>query len=338
MASPGYSSSSAAGPGDEGGGRGQEDRSNAGSLFSGGNSAEGWAQIAGGGFPRPQGLPGAQTVTYRHMSNIFSEVTDSSTTRGLFGSSGPGASSSPSTPAGPAGTGSSPAPTQAPAGGPGHGTVPAEPAIPGPRRDDFAWLTACCSLLFFSASPSSGAPYAFAELRKVAVASSNAQTRVLTLVGKTVVEDDEASETGAAQGAEGAGSEASARPLTPTQPAGSDGATPASDTGPITIVLLLPDGRWQELALPKLELRVPTAIGLEMWRACISNPTPPIGPAAVSTAAGLRVATSRGQPSTPPRLPGRGSSGESPQLSMDRPRTPPPSSRSGTEEVESSYL
>jgi len=39
----------------------------------------------------------------------------------------------------------------------------------------------------------------------------------------------------------------------------------APSTAPVTIVLLLPDGRWQELNLQKLELRVPTAAELGTW-------------------------------------------------------------------------
>ena len=35
----------------------------------------GWAQIVGGGFPKPSGAAGVQTVTYSHVSSIFSEVT-----------------------------------------------------------------------------------------------------------------------------------------------------------------------------------------------------------------------------------------------------------------------
>jgi len=36
---------------------------------------EGWAQMVGGGFPRPPGMTGMQTVTYKQVSNIFSEIT-----------------------------------------------------------------------------------------------------------------------------------------------------------------------------------------------------------------------------------------------------------------------
>merc|ERR1712060_513224 len=38
-----------------------------------------------------------------------------------------------------------------------------------------------------------------------------------------------------------------------------------SSTTPVNIVLLLPDGRWQELNLNKLELRAPTAADLGLW-------------------------------------------------------------------------
>merc|ERR1719491_1667448 len=133
---------------------------------------EGWAQIVGGGFPKPSGLTGVQTVTYRHMSNIFSEVTNSSgmlkSPLGLPHGEGipPGAG-------GPAG----------PGGPPGKPGAASEASRPGPRRDDFTWLSICYTLLFFPASPLTGAPYAFIELQRVSVASVQPENRILTLVG-----------------------------------------------------------------------------------------------------------------------------------------------------------
>merc|ERR1719343_1219382 len=57
----------------------------------------------------------------------------------------------------------------------------------GPRsqhgKDDFAWLSICYTLLFFSASPAIGAPYAFVELQKVSVLNVNHEARILSIVG-----------------------------------------------------------------------------------------------------------------------------------------------------------
>jgi len=104
---------------DEGGGRGPGDEwaVNGSSALAPSAKLEGWSQIVGGGFPRVSGLAGMQTVTYRHNSTLFSEVTNSS---GFMGS----------------------ALTF-------HDGGLVEPASSGPRRDDFAWLSCCHSLLFF---------------------------------------------------------------------------------------------------------------------------------------------------------------------------------------------
>jgi len=199
---------------------------------------EGWAQIVGGGFPKPSGLSGVQTVTYRHMSNIFSEVTNSS---GML--KGPlvfGEGAQPSVPAGPSFAGK-------------PGMTPPE-SNPGPRRDDFTWLSICYTLLFFSASPVTGSPYAFVELQRVAVSGIQQENRIITLTGVAEKED---TEDLAAAG--------------PTINSTGEGASSISGQGvgkggaAVVIVLLLPDGRWQELSLPKLDLRIPTAGELDMW-------------------------------------------------------------------------
>lgn len=209
-------------------------------VLSASAAIEGWTQIVGGGFPKPSGLTGVQTVTYRHMSNIFSEVTNSS---GMLKSPlGFPPGEGPSSSAGLAGHNSYPAKSVG---------QPLEAGHAGPRRDDFTWLSICYTLLFFSASPIVGSPYAFVELQRVTVASVAEDTRTLTLVG--VADNEEHDADLAAAG--GAAREAS-------DTSGKGGGPP-----PVVIVLLLPDGRWQEINLPKLELRVPTASELEMWNA-----------------------------------------------------------------------
>jgi len=201
---------------------------------------EGWAQIVGGGFPKPSGLTGVQTVTYRHMSNIFSEVTNSS---GMLKS--------------PLGFDAQPGvPGSGHAGGvalPGKaGYQPPEGTHPGPRRDDFTWLSICYTLLFFSASPMTGSPYAFVELQRVSISSVQQENRILTLTGNPEAEEQDADLAAAGGGGPTINGES-------TPHGGSKGGTP------VTIVLLLPDGRWQELNLPKLELRIPTSSELDMW-------------------------------------------------------------------------
>jgi len=200
---------------------------------------EGWVQIVGGGFPKPSGMAGNSTVTYRHMSNIFSEVTNSSgmlkSPLGIPPSEGPQG-------AGHAGASF--------AGKPG--LAPPEASQNGPRREDFTWLSICYTLLLFSASPLTGSPYAFVELQRVSIASVQPVNRTLTLHGVPDAEDQDSDLAAAGGGAS-------------VHIAGE--ASNNKATTPVVIVLLLPDGRWQELSLPKLELRIPTLGELETWNA-----------------------------------------------------------------------
>jgi len=238
------SADSAGGP-DEGGGHGPEDSADRSkSMLVSSAATEGWAQIVGGGFPKPTGVAGgSQTVTYRHMSNIFSEVTSSSSMlKGPMNVGGPQDSIS----------------------GPAAITSTAMEAFgPGPRsagKDDFAWLSLCYTLLFFSAAPAGGAPYAFVELQKVSVLTVQPEARVLTLVGAPDPEEGDEDSAGAgAGGASGAGDGAHSSMGGATSESGGKNAQP------VVIVLLLPDGRWQELNLPKLELRLPAVAELNMW-------------------------------------------------------------------------
>lgn len=253
VATNGRSRGEGAGPGDEGGGRGTGDEWSTmtpserprASALAASAALEGWVQIVGGGFPRPSGLTGTQAVTYRHMSNIFSEVTNSS---------GSQMAKSPLDFNGPPEIGSS--------GLKGAAMQQVE-AAPGPRRDDFAWLSTCYSLLFFSASPAMGSPYAFVELQKVSVATVSPESRVITLVGAVEAEDGDADL--AAAGGVG-GTRLAHDPAT----VAATTAAPDADKIPVTIVLLLPDGRWQEFATPKIELRVPTSAEVDMWVSCLT--------------------------------------------------------------------
>jgi len=253
MGSRGPGETAGGGP-DAGGGHGPGDESAMGSvaterprssLLTSYAAAEGWAQMVGGGFPRPSGMAGLQTVTYRHVSSIFSEITHSTSglPRSPLGAAGESALAATPSAGGRAGGGPA---------GVADTVAAAAPAVS--RRDDFAWMSLCYTLLFFSASPQTGAPYAFVELRKVCVANLEEEGNVLSLVGAPELEEAEADL--AAAGAGGAGAEGE-RASSPSRA--------VANTTPVAIVLLLPDGRWQEFNLPKLELRVPTAAELYMW-------------------------------------------------------------------------
>merc|ERR1712137_575076 len=91
-----------------------------------------------------------------------------------------------------------------------------------------------------------GVPYAFMDLREVGIARENTDTCVLTLAG-----------------ASGEGNA-----VTPEQFSILENNTNSklAKNKPITIVLLLPDGRWQKLSLEKLELRLASIDDLHEWR------------------------------------------------------------------------
>lgn len=220
-------------------------------------AAEGWAQMVGGGFPRPSGMTGVQTVTYRHVSSIFSEITHN--TSGL--------------PRSPLGTTAGESALSAPASrGPAEAAAAAAATHVVSKRDDFAWVSLCYTLLFFSAAPQTGAPYAFVELRKVCVANLDEENLIMSLVGAPESEETEADLAGVG-GNTGTTSDGDRSPT----------SNKAPPTTPVTIVLLLPDGRWQELNLQKLDLRVPTATELGMWsthliaasQGRVARPSPP---------------------------------------------------------------
>lgn len=196
---------------DEGGGPGEiaAERPTA-PLLAPFAAAEGWAQIVGGGFPKPSGAAGVQTVTYSHVSSIFSEVT--------HGNSGIVRS-----------------PLAA-----GTDLKKSEAPNRMAKRDDFAWLSVVYTLLFFAAHPQMGAPYAFIELRRVCISHMDEGNQELALVGT----------------------------LDPEEPDTADFTVARRDpngVSPVGIVLMLPDGRWQELSMPKLDLRFPSAESLKMW-------------------------------------------------------------------------
>mmetsp|Transcript_108520 Transcript_108520/g.242022 ORF Transcript_108520/g.242022 Transcript_108520/m.242022 type:complete len:741 (-) Transcript_108520:71-2293(-) len=201
-------------------------------FLSGHAAAQGWTQMVGGGFPRPSGLAGARTVTYHQVSGIFSEVTQNTKTSGL-----------PRSPLAAAGEGAS-----------------AGAAVPAPRRDDFAWLSLCYTLLFFSTSFGC-APYAFVQVKTLCIAKLDEENYVLSLVSAPEADSD--ADLDRAGGA---------RSRSPS-PEAVQGGPPST----ITIVLLLPDGRWQELGLQQLELRFPSLQELKIWSSHLGGaaPSPP---------------------------------------------------------------
>eukprot|EP00405_Crypthecodinium_cohnii_P036484 CAMPEP_0206547890 /NCGR_PEP_ID=MMETSP0325_2-20121206/13560_1 /ASSEMBLY_ACC=CAM_ASM_000347 /TAXON_ID=2866 /ORGANISM="Crypthecodinium cohnii, Strain Seligo" /LENGTH=799 /DNA_ID=CAMNT_0054047271 /DNA_START=185 /DNA_END=2585 /DNA_ORIENTATION=+ len=228
---------------------------------------EGWVQLVGGGFPKPAGMALTQAaVTYKHVSKLFSEVTQNSGP--TLGLSGPGMMEHPS--GGMRGDGGLLHTRRQGSSIDSSITV----QVPSSGRDDHCWLSLCQSLLFFSLSPELGYPYAFLELPRVVVASLDEESRLITFAGapedvgasREVPSDPEAV---IPLDAEGGTASPTVESVTldgdaPMTPNCRDGFRRACQP-PVNIILLLPDGRWQELSLQKLELRVPSREDLQVW-------------------------------------------------------------------------
>jgi len=98
--------------------------------------------------------------------------------------------------------------------------------------DGAVWASLCCIFLFFAGAPGStpsSAPYTFTDARNIRVANVNSETCVITL-----------------QGVPGKGA-------------------PEGQQAPLVFVMLLSDGRWQEVQLPKLDIKVGNSEELQFW-------------------------------------------------------------------------
>lgn len=124
-----------------------------------------------------------------------------------------------------------------------NGLGPSRPALPldgstsnvnGVQKDK-VWLSLCFNLLFFSKSCSHyEAPYAFVHLAQVSVERSVTRPFTLALVGKCEVDIEPSNKT-------------------------------TESTGKVVVIFLLPDGRWQEVELTRLEIQVANEEQFEKW-------------------------------------------------------------------------
>lgn len=134
------------------------------------------------------------------------------------------------------------------------------PTLDGNSKEDGkddVWLSLCHNLLFLTSHPSSDeAPYAFVYLHSVLVEHTQLDRCSLTLVGNPKAS------RGQVQGAQ--------EEILDGEDAldGCEGITREVDmakTTVVSIVFLLPDGRWQECDLPKLEVQVGNQQLFERW-------------------------------------------------------------------------
>jgi hypothetical protein len=241
--------------GDEGGGRGIGDEharkggaaveQSSLSQFSS-DGVTGWVRIVGGGFFRLSDKATQAEQGHRHESSIFSEVSAAShQSQGLHCLRNEGARKVQ--------------PTQS----------ETDEAM-GCRGDGLAWLSIFYNILFFSTSQRAGAPYAFLQLPQVRLTSIKRETQIITLTGKQPESSSKIEIFGSsplgppANASSSPATESAGSPGTVTTPATAAGNSP-SKTTPVNVVLLLPDGRWQELKLPLIELQLQSETELDAW-------------------------------------------------------------------------
>merc|ERR1740121_1017055 len=128
------------------------------------------------------------------------------------------------------------------------------------NSQDHVWLTLRCGLLLFAPKPKSWTPYAFTDLGDAVIQSVAREKLTFTLAPKKNTDQDDicslpghGSDTGAVSG--GASAVGSGEPASHSEPISPQ----------LQLVFLLPDGRWQIIELPKLEVQVADLQQLDCW-------------------------------------------------------------------------
>mmetsp|Transcript_162081 Transcript_162081/g.393684 ORF Transcript_162081/g.393684 Transcript_162081/m.393684 type:complete len:381 (+) Transcript_162081:302-1444(+) len=222
------------------------------------HSADGWGLLVGCSLPAPAGTAG-NAMTYRHIRSILSEAT--STTMSLVSpatsrDSRPGLDLQPAVHSR---TGS-----RLPAcGGSMSGACGVSPILEAwplgsspAGRSDQVWLSMRHGLLFLAPKPSGWAPYAFLHLRDVVVQDFDRSTLTVSLAMK--LEERQPTPKAARKLPEAR----DGRPGAPQAPAAAGPQSPLQ----LQLVFLLPDGRWQLLDVPQLQVQLLDAEHMDAWR------------------------------------------------------------------------
>lgn len=123
------------------------------------------------------------------------------------------------------------------------------------------WLSLRHALLFFATNAHNWAPYAFVPLSQVCLRSIDPHTFTFVLEASREETPSEATPSGAKPGTD------EVRNKPPKAAAG----YPERPDLQVQIVFLLPDGRWQAIEVPHLEVQVLDAAQLEKWVARLSD-------------------------------------------------------------------
>lgn len=129
---------------------------------------------------------------------------------------------------------------------------------PGSPEEGFVWASLCYVLIFFAVHPAAdahGAPHAVVDARRTRIADVDSRAFIITLEGtppasSCLGEDEDAVSN---QGDDVNEKEVQAR------------------AAPLVLVLLLPDGRWREVLIPQLQLKLSTFEEMQSWVAKLTQ-------------------------------------------------------------------
>lgn len=238
-------------------------------------SVESWGRLVGGGFPSPAGTIG--TATYKHIRGMRSEA----------GTAAPRAATPCS---------SRPEPRDAGGGGPAMNNPMAiafrcaqskdenrpfvDDSLPSSKdreptsTPERAWLSLCGQQLFFAPQSRDWAPYAFLHLDDGVAWRYNDKALTFTVLSgvgpppaataRTVTASAEEQELSAPTASERSRSGR-------RQSSKSEADAASRGQGRLQVVFLLPDGRWQVLDLPRLQVQVNNAETLGLWTDALSR-------------------------------------------------------------------
>jgi len=205
-------------------------------------AVNGWATLVGSNFPSLAVSSG--TVTYRQIRGILSETTSSTLISPSTSRSMPcpqGAYAEPQQQYKGCKTG-----LLKPSHTYGHPALPSSAqensgtkhSPEGGHDGDRVWMSMHQALLFLAPKPQGWAPYAIVHLRGVVVQGWDQDSLVLTLV-------------------------------LPRRDSYREADGNPSELDQIQLIFLLPDGRWQVIELPQLQVQLPDLEQLDLWLRCL---------------------------------------------------------------------
>lgn len=127
----------------------------------------------------------------------------------------------------------------------------------GKSSGDWVWLSIRESLLFLAPKSLEWAPYAFLHLEPVVVQAVDKAQRSISLAARGSLHDSSSGSPG--RGADQSFMNVNLNVVNAIQ--GGDYESPQ-----MQLVFLLPDGRWQVLCVPYLQIQFPDLAQLETWR------------------------------------------------------------------------